>query len=284
MVGLLCFLPSALYGYFFWQTQVWNNFDPDYPVARRDSTTARRLPANRSQQRQRNAGATGAGARRPRPAPADTASRQLRTLGHRRRHRRPDRLQRQPERLDLVDAALQDRALRHGLGITPWFDNKASFQRGVNQVVRRTTVELVDSLGRVRGTSQINQNLQERAHRSRMGRIRLVYRPARPDDADAERTIATPSATCAPSTPAWKSARRSSTRAPTTCCEFLDRISSDIGSTSRHPARRSKLRMAAGSIRAPMTASGSPTASSTAITASCRPPVRTFAGSSPSAT
>jgi hypothetical protein len=39
-------------------------------------------------------------------------------------------------------------------------DNKASFQRGVNQAVRRTTVELVDTLGRIHGTSQIDTNLQ----------------------------------------------------------------------------------------------------------------------------
>lgn len=44
---------------------------------------------------------------------------------------------------------------------TPFFDNKAAFQLGKNQAVRRTTVELVDRLGRVRGTSSINQNLQE---------------------------------------------------------------------------------------------------------------------------
>ncbi|MCB1428364.1 MAG: DUF2333 family protein [Nitratireductor sp.] len=44
---------------------------------------------------------------------------------------------------------------------TPWFDNKASFQLGINQAVRRTTIELVDRLGRVRGTSSINQNLQD---------------------------------------------------------------------------------------------------------------------------
>jgi hypothetical protein len=43
---------------------------------------------------------------------------------------------------------------------TPWFDNKASFQRGVNEAVRRTTVELVDSLVRMRGTSGINPLLQ----------------------------------------------------------------------------------------------------------------------------
>ena len=29
---------------------------------------------------------------------------------------------------------------------TPWFDNKAAFQRGVNQAIRRTAVELVDAL------------------------------------------------------------------------------------------------------------------------------------------
>jgi hypothetical protein len=44
---------------------------------------------------------------------------------------------------------------------TPFFDNKAAFQRGVNQAVRRTSIELVDTLGRVRGTSQIDTNLQK---------------------------------------------------------------------------------------------------------------------------
>ena len=43
---------------------------------------------------------------------------------------------------------------------TPFFDNKAAFQRGVNQAIRRTTVELVDTLGRIRGTSQVDQSLQ----------------------------------------------------------------------------------------------------------------------------
>ena len=43
---------------------------------------------------------------------------------------------------------------------TPFFDNKAAFQRGVNQAIRRTSIELVDTLGRVRGTSQIDSDLQ----------------------------------------------------------------------------------------------------------------------------
>ena len=44
---------------------------------------------------------------------------------------------------------------------TPFLDNKAAFQLGINTVIRRTTIELADRLGRVRGTSQINQNLQD---------------------------------------------------------------------------------------------------------------------------
>src|SRR5690606_30993944 len=43
---------------------------------------------------------------------------------------------------------------------TPFMDNKASFQRGINQAVRRTAIELADNLGRVRTTSQIDNDLQ----------------------------------------------------------------------------------------------------------------------------
>lgn len=43
---------------------------------------------------------------------------------------------------------------------TPFLDNKASFQRGVHQAVQRTAVELTDQLGRVRGTSAVDPDLQ----------------------------------------------------------------------------------------------------------------------------
>ena len=43
---------------------------------------------------------------------------------------------------------------------TPFLDNKASFQRGIHEAVRRTTTELADNLGRVRTTSQIDADLQ----------------------------------------------------------------------------------------------------------------------------
>jgi hypothetical protein len=111
VIGLVLAGVVVLYALFFWNTQVWTNFNPDYIDAYKFA--------------------------------------------------------------DLVDFNVNQNAwisstLTYKLGLfgmdwdeTPWFDNKASFQRGIHQAVRRTAVELVDTLGRVRGTSQIDQNLQE---------------------------------------------------------------------------------------------------------------------------
>lgn len=44
---------------------------------------------------------------------------------------------------------------------TPWFDNKASFQRGVHRAIDRVSIELVDNLGRQRGTSERNELLAQ---------------------------------------------------------------------------------------------------------------------------
>lgn len=43
---------------------------------------------------------------------------------------------------------------------TWFFDNKAAFQRGIHQAASRTAIELADSLGRTRGTSEIDKELQ----------------------------------------------------------------------------------------------------------------------------
>ncbi|QIE57215.1 DUF2333 family protein [Pikeienuella piscinae] len=43
---------------------------------------------------------------------------------------------------------------------TPFFDNKASFQKGVLGAVRRFSLELTDTLGRVRGTSGADPDLE----------------------------------------------------------------------------------------------------------------------------
>ena len=116
---------------------------------------------------------------------------------------------------------------------TPYFDNKAAFQLGVNQVLRRTSIELVDRLGRVRGTSQIDQNLQD----------------ARGDLAYDEHAWYWSMSPFGPQIPAWskyRSARENFlkfndrlSRCEATfdaradnLLEFLDRVASDIGSTS----------------------------------------------------
>ena len=135
----------GLYGYFFYVTQFWTNFNPDYPAAlvQTRGTAGAGDPVSSS-----DATSAGAGQSCKPSAIAGIAA-------------------------ELVDFNVNQNAWISSmlvskaglLGIewrnTPFFDNKAAFQLGINQVVRRTTTELVDTLGRVRGTSQIDQNLQD---------------------------------------------------------------------------------------------------------------------------
>ncbi|MBA8834870.1 MULTISPECIES: DUF2333 family protein [Rhizobium] len=134
----------ALYGYFFWETQVWSNFNTafvdQYRLSERKVAAGQDVPV-----------AEGANTTAPktcqRSAIVDVAA-------------------------DLTDFNVNQNAwissmVLYKMGFfgidwdhTPFLDNKASFQRGVNQAVRRTSVELVDTLGRVRGTSGINNDLQ----------------------------------------------------------------------------------------------------------------------------
>lgn len=142
-IGIVLLVLVAAYGYFIWNTQVWTGFDPDY-------VNAYNLAARKNDAGQPVKAAAGGTA----PANACQTSAIVDVTA------------------DLIDLNVNKNAwisstLLYKLGLfgadwdhTPWLDNKASFQRGVNQAVRRTTVELVDSLGRVRGTSGINANLQ----------------------------------------------------------------------------------------------------------------------------
>ncbi|WP_029620950.1 DUF2333 family protein [Pseudorhizobium marinum] len=146
----------GLYGYFFWQTQVWTAFDPDFVEEYRwsERTTA-----------------AGQQILAPAPASADAAGTETSTTA-------TPAGQCQSSAIvdviaDLTDVNVNQNAwissmLLYRLGLfgidwdhTPFLDNKASFQRGVNQAVRRTSVELVDTLARMRGTSGINSELQD---------------------------------------------------------------------------------------------------------------------------
>ncbi|MGG6896486.1 DUF2333 family protein [Rhizobium sp. BR 315] len=140
-------LLAVLYIYFIWQTQVWSGFNTAYPdvykFSERKFSAGQELPATSGQQ----AAATAPKACQT-SAVVDVAA-------------------------DLTDFNVNQNAwissmLLYKLGFfgmswddTPFLDNKASFQRGVNSVVRRTSAELVDTIGRVRGTSGINSDLQK---------------------------------------------------------------------------------------------------------------------------
>ncbi len=138
VVGALVIALVASYAYFAVQTQYWRNFNPDYvdayELAKRDVKPGEPV-----------AGATNAcGTSAIVEVAADLADFNV------------NQNQWVPSML-LSKAGFFTVPWRH----TPFFDNKAAFQLGINQVLRRTTVELVDTLGRVRGTSQIDENLQD---------------------------------------------------------------------------------------------------------------------------
>lgn len=119
---------------------------------------------------------------------------------------------------------------------TWFFDNKAAFQRGVHQAASRTAIELADALGRVRGTSQIDTDLQAAKGRIQFDQFTWYFNPFGPQPFGP--TTPTPSyyekaielldsynerlAAC----DATFDARADN------LLQFLDRIAKDIGSSS----------------------------------------------------
>ena len=161
----------VFYGYFFVQTQRWTGFDPNYPA----QLSFMAAPADTAQ-----------------TEPVGSDDGVLRTCtrsGIAEASAAAHRFQRQPERLDFVHAALQAGLFSAFPGTTrPSSTTRLPSKRGVNQAVRRTTVELVDSLGRVRGTSQVDQALQEARGAMQFDEYTWYFRhrPVRPQDANTE--------------------------------------------------------------------------------------------------
>jgi hypothetical protein len=219
VVGTLLLGVVLFYGYFIWQTQRWTGFNPDYAETYDIAPAAAGTGAEDSASSTAEAGAASGNACRPSALVTVSA--------------------------DLVDFNVNQNAwissmLAYKLGFfgidwdhTPLMDNKASFQRGVNQALRRTTVELVDTLGRVRGTSQIDNNLQ-----SARGNLQF--------DEETWYVGLNPPGPKTP-TPAFYRAAVSDLRAfnerlvkceatfdarADNLMQYIDRIASDIGSTS----------------------------------------------------
>lgn len=234
-VGAILLGLVAIYAYFFYQTQVWTNFDPDYPDSRIASVgqTLAGDPVAPTGTANAQAGATP-----PAPGPSQTPPAADPPAAQ-----SCQRSAIVDVSADLIDFYVNQNGwvpsmIAYKLGFfgipwrnTPFFDNKAVFQLGMNNVIRRTTTELVDTLGRVRGTSQIDQNLQnartnmawdeEAWYIGLRGPTRPtpdVYREAiqnlRRFNADLERCRVT------------FDSRADNLQ------QFIDRISGDIGSTS----------------------------------------------------
>src|SRR5690606_17836167 len=108
---------------------------------------------------------------------------------------------------------------------------KAAFQLGINQVLRRTTTELVDTLGRVRGTSQIDQNLQDA--RTAMAWSETAWYigwrgPTRPTASVYREAIGSPLAFNA----SLEACQATFDARADNLMQYLDRMAGDIGSTS----------------------------------------------------
>ncbi len=152
LLGAVLLGAIGLYTYFFWTTQVWNGFNPGYAKAYENA------PATSGGKPQPSGGIITTGEGPVEGEPEDLTCRRSLLV---------------EATANLVDFNVNQNAwissmLLYKLGLfgldwdrTPYFDNKAAFQRGVNQAIRRTTIELVDTLGRVRGTSQIDKDLQK---------------------------------------------------------------------------------------------------------------------------
>lgn len=119
---------------------------------------------------------------------------------------------------------------------TKFFDNKAAFQRGVHQAVQRTLTELADRLGRVRGTSEVDPNLDTARGNIQADQYTWVLNPfsSRPFGPTTRSQAYYRSALGALDAFQESLAACNSSvdiRADN-LLQFLDRIASDVGSTS----------------------------------------------------
>lgn len=154
---------GGLYLYFIWQTQAWTNFDPDYPakyVYQNAATPGEEVTTQAAPETSQTGDV----------APANQPVQAVQVPSSARKCSRSAIAE---VAADLTDFNVNQNAwissmLLYKLGLfgldwdrTPFLDNKASFQRGINAAVRRTAIELVDNIGRLRGTSQIDADLQK---------------------------------------------------------------------------------------------------------------------------
>ncbi|MCF6321749.1 MAG: DUF2333 family protein [Rhizobiaceae bacterium] len=140
VVGALFLGWLISYGYFFWQTQRWSGFDPDY-VAAYD------FGGNQTEPGEPISSTVG----------SDSVCGRSSIIKVSR-----DLIDYNVNRNVWIPSMLMTKLGFFGMDWkrTPYFDNKEAFQRGINEGLRRASRQFVDTLGRVRGTSRIDPDLQ----------------------------------------------------------------------------------------------------------------------------
>ncbi|MEE9376133.1 MAG: DUF2333 family protein [Rhizobiaceae bacterium] len=138
-IGLLLLALAVGYGYFIYQTQRWAGFNPNYA---NEYNFQPRITLSGD-------GASDGDEKKCQPSAVVQVT------------------------SDLIDHTVNENKwissmLLYKMGLfgvswdhTPYLDDQASFQRGIHQATRRIGVELVDRLGRIRGTSQVDKSLQK---------------------------------------------------------------------------------------------------------------------------
>ncbi|MEX3011937.1 DUF2333 family protein [Hoeflea sp. TYP-13] len=224
VVGGLVLIVVVLYAMFLWRVLWIRNFNPDYVAAYSLEDTSTKAGDQPSIE---NSGAT-----------TRTCSRSVIV------DVTADLIDFNVDQNSWISSTLLYKAGFFGLpwDATPFLDNKASFQRGVQQAVQRTSIELVDALGRVRGTSAVDKDLDR-------ARGRLQY------DLYTWYFSLTPFGPLTPTPSAYREGRdrlRAFNDRLESCTavfdaradnliRFVDRIASDIGSTSAALRDRSDI-------------------------------------------
>jgi hypothetical protein len=127
---------------------------------------------------------------------------------------------------------------------TKFFDNKAAFQLGVHQAVHRTLTELADALGRERGTSPIDPDLEAARGNIQFDTATWIFNPfsSRPFGPTTRSQVYYRSAEASLrdyQTRLGECDAKFDARADN-LLQFLDRIAADIGSTSAQLMARSE--------------------------------------------
>lgn len=128
---------------------------------------------------------------------------------------------------------------------TPWFDNKAHFQLGVLTVLRRFSLDLADTIGRVRGTSGADPDLQGAASRLRINERAWVLN--NPFDSQLQMLQASAPASYAGAIDLYRSFNERLMRCEAlfdargdNLLRLLDRIAADLGDINERLQRRSR--------------------------------------------